>query len=65
MYLEETFNNLKMVKDQNILQVQWKTLGNEFVFEKMDFEKLPKGRSNQKGRQLSETCRWSMILKTP
>lgn len=52
MFLEETYNSLKMVEAQNLLQVQWKTQGREFSFEKMDFEKLPKGIDHQKEKLL-------------
>ena len=53
MYLEETFNEMKMVNDQNLLQVEWKTRGNEFIFEKMDFEKVPKGSNHENAKQSS------------
>ena len=45
LYPEESYNNLKILQDQNLLQVEWKTQGRDFLFEKMDFEKLPKGKN--------------------
>jgi hypothetical protein len=65
MYLEESYNNLKIVQDQNLLQVQWKTQGHDFIFEKMDFEKLPKGRSQENERRSSGTSKWCMTKRTP